>query len=146
MPSEAIVLPPVDISYSASEYESIQAGHIPEDMDDKWFMYADGDVLHCHRSWTGLSVYQVMFTPKAERYSINRILFNSEDINESRKVNLPHQRDMALFLIDRILLGRNVAFPVDPDVKISSAKDYWMLRHGAVGNSVSTKDQQNEQT
>lgn len=85
MPSEAIVLPPVDVSYSASEYEP-------------------------------------------------------------RKVSLPHQRDMALFLIDRILLGRNVAFPVDPNVKISSAKDYWMLRHGAVGNSVSTKDQQNDQT
>jgi hypothetical protein len=34
-----------------------------------------------------------------------------------------------------MLLGKNVEFPIDPAIKIDNNMQYWMQRHGAVGNS-----------
>jgi hypothetical protein len=31
-------------------------------MDEKWEIFAEGDVLFLHRSWTGFGIYEVSFT------------------------------------------------------------------------------------
>jgi hypothetical protein len=57
---EAIAL---DRAYSATEFERIKEGDVPEDMDDKWFAFFEEPWLYLHRSWTGFCVYQVRFEP-----------------------------------------------------------------------------------
>ena len=39
----------------------IKQGLIPEEMEDKWFMYYSDSCLHVHRSWTGFTIYIVRF-------------------------------------------------------------------------------------
>ena len=41
----------------------IREGYIPEIMDEKWFIFMEGDRLFAHRSWTGLGVYEATFAP-----------------------------------------------------------------------------------
>lgn len=36
----------------------LQAGLWPRDMDDRWAIWMDGEVLRCWRSWTGACVYE----------------------------------------------------------------------------------------
>ena len=36
----------------------LQAGLWPRDMDYRWAIWMDGDVLRCWRSWTGACVYE----------------------------------------------------------------------------------------
>ena len=36
--------------------DQIRAGHIPEMMEDKWFIYWQDDRLFFHRSWTGYCI------------------------------------------------------------------------------------------
>jgi len=39
----------------------LRKGHIPREMEDKWFWYMEGDTLFAHRSWTGYCIYRVEF-------------------------------------------------------------------------------------
>lgn len=44
---------------TADELEQIKEGHIPQEMEDKWFMYYQEGKLFIHRSWTGFCIYIV---------------------------------------------------------------------------------------
>ena len=43
---EAIAL---DRTYTAPEFERLKAGHIPEAMEDKWFVFYEEPWLYLHR-------------------------------------------------------------------------------------------------
>ncbi|MER9268440.1 MULTISPECIES: hypothetical protein [unclassified Mesorhizobium] len=45
--------------YSDAEGEKIRLGHVPRDMDDKWFIFFENGWLYFHRSWTGACIYGV---------------------------------------------------------------------------------------
>ena len=49
--------------FSAEQMKRISKGILPDEMEDKWFMYYDEDEskLYMHRSWTGYCVYIVKF-------------------------------------------------------------------------------------
>ena len=44
-------------TFTREEFEKIQLGHFPKDMDDKWFLFFEDDWLFFHRSWSGVCVY-----------------------------------------------------------------------------------------
>ena len=46
-------------------------------MENKWFVFQEGDGLHFHRSWTGILVYRVTVT--AGR--LHGVAFNAEQFN-----------------------------------------------------------------
>ncbi len=46
-------------TYSFAEFAGIQAGLVPEEMEDKWFVFFEDPWLYLHRSWTGFCVFQV---------------------------------------------------------------------------------------
>ena len=40
--------------FSEKQMECLRFGHVPEEMEDKWFWYMEGQKLYAHRSWTGI--------------------------------------------------------------------------------------------
>lgn len=48
-------------SFDEKEMNALRSGHIPQTMDDRWFMYMEGTSLRAHRSWTGYCIYRVDF-------------------------------------------------------------------------------------
>ena len=48
-------------AFSSEQMAVLRRGHIPQQMEDKWFWYMDGDTLYAHRSWTGICVYRIDF-------------------------------------------------------------------------------------
>ena len=49
----------LNIQLTSDELEKIKKGHIPEEMEDHWFMYFDNNKLYIHRSWTGICIFVV---------------------------------------------------------------------------------------
>ncbi len=49
--------------FTPQQMEVLRRGHIPQEMEDKWFWYMEGDTLFAHRSWTGICIYRVDFKP-----------------------------------------------------------------------------------
>jgi hypothetical protein len=45
--------------FSDAEAEQMVQGHIPADMDDKWFIFFEDGWLYFHRSWTGHCIYAI---------------------------------------------------------------------------------------
>lgn len=42
---------------SGEELTNLRYGNIPQEMEDKWFWYMEGDTLYAHRSWTGFCIF-----------------------------------------------------------------------------------------
>lgn len=64
----------------------LRRGNIPQEMEDKWFWYMEGNTLYAHRSWTGICVFILRFEPGSDaiRVTVNRNpeQFSSESIRE----------------------------------------------------------------
>lgn len=61
VPEPMRVLP--DRIWSDMEWERIQLGYRSRDMDEKWDVVVEGDVVFLHRSWTGFGVFEATFAP-----------------------------------------------------------------------------------
>ncbi|MFB6812707.1 hypothetical protein [Streptomyces sp. NPDC056387] len=49
--------------WTDEDWERIRRGYHARDMDEKWNVFAEGDVLFLHRSWTGRGIYEASFAP-----------------------------------------------------------------------------------
>ena len=52
--------------FSTEEFELIQKGLIPQEMEEKWFIYYEEPWLYFHRSWTGFCIFVVRFETAQE--------------------------------------------------------------------------------
>jgi hypothetical protein len=43
--------------YTDARAEDVLMGHLPEDMDDRWFIYSDDGWIYFLRSWTGACIF-----------------------------------------------------------------------------------------
>jgi O-acetyl-ADP-ribose deacetylase (regulator of RNase III) len=43
---------------------ALALGTVPEEMENKWFVFQEGDTLNFHRSWTGILVFRVTVTER----------------------------------------------------------------------------------
>lgn len=49
--------------FTEHQMQILRGGHIPQEMEDKWFWYMEGDTLYAHRSWTGFCIFRIEFKP-----------------------------------------------------------------------------------
>ena len=122
--------------YTQEEFQRLSTGLIPGAMEDKWFIYCENHQLNIHRSWTGYHIYSVTFQPNEDgtcavsRAIVNR---NKEEYNYSDNnydVSFLH------YLIDRLLLGKDVALPIPSDISGESSAVY---KHAMVGYAMPNK-------
>ena len=62
--------------FSSVEFDRMCQGLIPQEMEDKWFVFFDGTTLHVHRSWTGFCIYQVTFAEQDGKHAIAHAVVN----------------------------------------------------------------------
>ena len=57
-----------------TDVAALKMGNIPQQMEDKWFWYCEGNTLYAHRSWTGYCIYIVQMNPgkKEHLVTVNR--------------------------------------------------------------------------
>lgn len=107
----------VDRTFSEEEYQRLQIGLVPQEMEDKWFLYFEKGWLFFHRSWTGYGIYQVRVepcaaqgVPSASQYRIAEAWVN-RDASIYRYRDDDYDKALLLFLIEDLLLGYDVPFP-----------------------------------
>ncbi|MFI1676235.1 hypothetical protein [Streptomyces sp. NPDC020607] len=52
-----------DRVWTVEDWDRIRRGYRARDMDEKWNIFVEDDVVFMHRSWTGYGVYEATFTP-----------------------------------------------------------------------------------
>jgi hypothetical protein len=69
------------IRFTAEQFGKITCGLVPEEMEDKWFIFFENDWLFFHRSWTGHMTYKLRITrdEQEEDYSIKEFWVERDD-------------------------------------------------------------------
>jgi hypothetical protein len=49
--------------WSDDDWARIQLGYRSRDMDEKWDVFTEGDVVFLHRSWTGRGIFEASLAP-----------------------------------------------------------------------------------
>ena len=70
---------------SEEEFKMISRGFIPQEMEDKWFMYLEDTTLYMHRSWTGICIYKVEFQEMANGWAVRQAWINCNSVQYKRK-------------------------------------------------------------
>lgn len=99
-------------TFSLEEVEAMRYGLVPEQMEDKWFVYWQEDALHFFRSWTGICVYIVRFVPEGASYRMVEAIVN-RDPDQYKETDDKRDAKMISFLIGVLLLHKSVEFPSD---------------------------------
>jgi hypothetical protein len=117
-------------TYTAKEFGQMKRGLIPEQMEDKWFIYHENDWLYFHRSWTGYCIYQVQYQERDDAIEIAQILV-SRDVEQYRESSDEYDLMLLKYLIDSLLLEKPVDFPHKEEFngEVTSA----LYRHHLVG-------------
>lgn len=94
MPNEHTTIR-TDIKVSSEAMEIIRKGHIPEAMEDHWFMYCDDEYIRYYRSWTGICIYEAHYEKTDDGYTITSLKVNRSQ-NQYQETN--DRRDYCLFM------------------------------------------------
>ncbi len=124
---------PLDRRFSAAEMEAIRYGVLPRQMEDKWFVFFEEDVLYFHRSWTGFLVYAVRFAPDGPGARMTGADVN-RDPAQYREKDDRRDAGMVSFLIDSLLLRRPAELPSDePSPEMRALKTWSAIGRAAAG-------------
>ena len=105
-------------------------GVIPEQMEDKWFIYHEDGWLRFHRSWTGAFIYALRLegTPSGVRVAESWVNRDRQHYNAD---DTAYDRKLVRFLIDAFLLKKGDAtFPMPNEAPDSPAG---IVQHSYVG-------------
>ena len=100
----------IEGAYADQEMAQIALGYIPQEQQDKWFIYFDGRILHFHRSWTGSCIFQLRLLREEDHYRADKLLVNS-DPDQYKMDDDQYNLSMVAYLIDHLLLNRFAQLP-----------------------------------
>ncbi|MGI6221575.1 MAG: hypothetical protein ACOYIP_06895 [Coriobacteriales bacterium] len=105
---------------TAGEKAVLEYGHIPEVMEDHWFMYYDeDDVIHYHRSWTGYCIFEAKVEPCGDHFVVAEARVNRYP-GHWRCGNLERDAYLLARLIKTEASSMGRKGPRDPGIRIIS--------------------------
>jgi hypothetical protein len=117
----------LDLTFDPFDSWLIARGFRPQEMEEKWFIHAEGDRLLFRRSWTGLLIYDVALAWQGERLHLGEVRVNRETA-QYKGTDDAHDRRILEWLIVAILLGRRATFPYKPGLSPGdSAIEAWSV-------------------
>ena len=120
-------------TFSSQEMKRIQMGVIPEQMEDKWFIYWKDDGLFFHRSWTGYCIYVVRFVAKSDNFMMIEADVN-RDPEQYNETNDENDIEMISCLVDVVLLHKEANSPnSEPSSERQALKDWSQVGRAMLG-------------
>ena len=110
--------------FTEGEYEAIRHGLVPEQMEDKWFIFLEADTLYFHRSWTGHCIFQLTLTRTGENYAVSDALVN-RDAGQYGGTDDVYDVRLLTYLINNLLLGGRTMLPTPPGIAAGIQTDLY---------------------
>jgi len=106
---------------SWADYSRIRTGYVPRSSRDKWLVLHQRGELLFYRSGNGTFVYGTKFSHAGGVFHASRLVVNDDP---GQLVPQPdhYERTLLNYLIERLLLGREVRFPAPPGIDSRQAE------------------------
>lgn len=117
--------------YSDSDGERMLLGLIPESMDDKWFIYAQGGWLYFHLSWSGACIYALRLDGSPFGVRVIESWVN-RDPAQYRCTDAEYDRQFLGCLIATLMLDQPAEFPS----RGLEGEELAILQHSTLGRLV----------
>src|SRR5258708_26745285 len=124
-------------AFDREDHARVTRGLVPKQMEDKWFVYHEAPWLFFHRSRTGICVYALQLRAEGEGSAVEEAWVNRAP-EEYRATDDAHDVAILSFLVEALLLGHRVQFPIRPHVDPEKAT---AVRHHAVGSGRSNEEE-----
>lgn len=92
---EKVLETTLDRVLTEEELWNMEWGHIPAEMEDRWFMYVEDGWAYMHRSWTGICVFILEFGEGP----LHRLYINNNP--EQYTGDLEHSMELVNNLMDQ---------------------------------------------
>lgn len=89
--------------WTSDEMEAIRRGYVPHMMEEKWFIFTEGNRLFLHRSWTGLGVYEAVFVPAAGGYVIESAVVTGDTAQYRRSPDEAESLTLEVLIASHLL-------------------------------------------
>lgn len=123
--------------YNDYETDQLKLGLVPDQMEDKWFIYFEDGWLRFHRSWTGAYIYALKLEPSPEGWRVTDSWVNRNHQQYAGK-NTAYDRKLVQFLVDAFLLKKaGVIFPMPNG---SESAPSGVVQHSYVGRAYPESD------
>ena len=100
---------PANKLYHLEQWDQISRGLMPEEMEDKWFIYEENYWVYFHRSWTGICIFKAHFSIQGENLVLDEAFVDAETLGENL-VRKDRYQDFLYWLVDHFLLGKDIPF------------------------------------
>lgn len=94
MPEKNVSIP-LNVTIPCESMQVVKYGHIPEAMEDHWFMYCDDSTIRYYRSWTGICIFVARYVEEGGQCTITELQVNRDSAQYGSKDN---DHDVALFM------------------------------------------------
>ncbi|MDX1495711.1 MAG: hypothetical protein R3253_16700 [Longimicrobiales bacterium] len=101
---------PYEDRFTEEEVRRLRLGLVPQEMEEKWFVYCEDDTLYFHRSWTGYCLYTLRVEPSGDGWlaAEARVATNPEQYRRSTD---DYECAMLRVLVRDLLLDQPMPFP-----------------------------------
>ncbi len=89
--------------WTDDEMGAIRRGYVPHIMDEKWFIFMEGNRLFAHRSWTSLGVYEATFAPAEGGYVIESAVVTGDETEYRRSSDEDESLTLEVLIISHLL-------------------------------------------
>lgn len=135
MPKETISIK-LGKKVSKAEIKEIEKGFIPLEMEDKWFIFCEENMIYFHRSWSGDCIYIAEYKEITDNeFEIDKLIINNSEQYQSNDVEA--DKELFVFLLERLLLDKDVSFP---SKESNTTNEEEIYKHVIVGYGSSRKD------
>jgi hypothetical protein len=118
--------------FTLAEMEQVRRGSIPEQMEDKWFVYWENNTLYFHRSWTGICIYIARFHEERDGY-----VMRDADVNRDPEQYQTTSDDEDLRLLSVLIDVVLLRLPLEPlpgeDIEDAALKAWAQLGRASHG-------------
>lgn len=116
----------LDRAFGDDEMSRIREGLVPDQMEDKWFVFWEKDLLHFHRSWSGVCIYVVRFHVDEHGYRMIEAEVN-RDPEQYAQTSDEFDARLIHYLIDVLLLRHEATYPDEDDFVPRDPLAMWSL-------------------
>lgn len=100
-------------TFDAAEMARLERGLIPQEMEDKWFVFFERPSLFLHESWTGRLVYRVKLLSSEGAGQVERAEVLRAPGGGPRYPR-EYEAELLRFLVRGVILEQALPFPTPP--------------------------------